>query len=362
MDLIYTMGAAAARNGRKAPNYGEFMTADAQQYYNENMGAIAAQKKIIPAAMQAEEAMLPQLQGYQARSTESQSQNLLGQYGQLQPYANQAQQQYQGQLIGMYGQGGQMATDYAVQSLGPQGAYNYNMFQQQAGEGLAMGSGLGYQDQMYAQQSARAAMASRGLTGNQAVGQEVLNSYQLGNQRLQQRQAMGAQAYQMANQQQQFGQQVYNSPAMQTSQSLYGVGELYGATQNSFQDMGPRFLQPESQYLANIRGNRISQENADKAAKAQKQSGFMSMLGAVAGAAIGACWVAREVYGTENNDWLIFRKWLLLEAPTWFKELYLERGEQFANFISDKPYLKKLVKFAMDKVVEPRRKYLQIYA
>ena len=361
MELTYTMGAAASRFKSKA-NYGEFMTADAQQYYNENMGAIAAQKKIIPAAIQAEEAMLPQLQGYQARSTESQSQNLLGQYGQLQPYANQAQQQYQGQLIGMYGQGGQMATDYAIQSLGPQGAYNYNMFQQQAGEGLAMGSGLGYQDQMYAQQSARAAMASRGLTGNQAVGQEVLNSYQLGNQRLQQRQAMGAQAYQMANQQQQFGQQVYNSPAMQTSQSLYGVGELYGATQNSFQDMGPRFLQPESQYLANIRGNRISQENADKAAKAQQNAGMLGALGTLGGAAILACWVAREVYGEENNDWLIFRKWLFTEAPTWFKELYLENGERFAKFISDKPYLKKLVKFAMDRVVEPRRKYLQIYA
>ena len=361
MELTYSMAAAAAKNQRK-PNYGEFMTADAQQYYNENMGAISAQKKIVPAAMQAEEAMLPELQGYQRRSMASQSQNLLGQYGQLQPYANQAQQQYQNQLIGMYGQGGQMATDYAVQSLGPQGAYNYNMFQQQAGEGLAMGSQLGYQDQMYAQQSARAAMASRGLTGNQAVGQEVLNSYQLGNQRLQQRQAMGAQAYQMANQQQSFGQQTYNAPAMQTSQGLYGVGELYGATQNSFQSFGPQFLQPESQYLANIRANRISGENADKAAKAQENAGFLGMLGAVAGAAIGACWVAREVYGTENNDWLIFRKWLLLEAPTWFKELYLERGEQFANFISNKPYLKKLLKFAMDRVVEPRKKYFQFYA
>jgi hypothetical protein len=361
MELTYGMGIEAMRRKKAAPNYGEFMTADAQQYYNENMGAIAAQRKIIPSAMQAEEAMLPQLQGYQQRSMESQSQNLLGQYGQLQPYANQAQQQYQNQLIGMYGQGGQMATNYAVQSLGPQGAQNYNMFQQQAGEGLAMGSGLGYQDQMYAEQSARAAMSARGLTGNQAVGQEVLNSYQLGNQRLQQRQAMGAQAYQMAGQQQSFGQQTYNAPAMQTSQGLYGVGELYGATQNSFQSFGPQFLQPESQYLANIRGNRISQENADKAAKAQRDSGFMSMLGAVAGAAIG-CWVAREVYGTKNDDWLIFRKWLLTEAPIWFKDLYLENGERFANFISDKPYLKKLVKFAMDRVVEPRRKYLQLYA
>ena len=182
------------KSKRAGPDYGEFMTADAQQYYNESMGALAAQKKIIPSAIQAEEAMLPQLQGYQARTMGSQTQNLLGQYQGMQDYANQAQQQYQNQLLGIYGGGGQMATNYAVQNLGPQGAYNYNMFQQQAGEGLAMGSQLGYQDQMYAEQSARAAMASRGLTGNQAVGQEVLNSYQLGNQRLQQRQQMATQA------------------------------------------------------------------------------------------------------------------------------------------------------------------------
>jgi hypothetical protein len=149
------------------------------------------------------------------------------------------------------------------------------MFQQQAGEGLAMGSGLGYQDQMYAQQSARAAMASRGLTGNQAVGQEVLNSYQLGNQRLQQRQAMGMQAFDMAGKQQQYGAQAYLAPSVASSQGLYGVGELYGATQDSFENMGPQFLQPESQYLANIRGNRISQENANKAAKAQQNAGII---------------------------------------------------------------------------------------
>jgi len=285
MELTYSMGIENARRQNAAPNYGEFMTADAQQYYNENMGAIAAQKKIIPASIQAEEAMLPQLQGYQARSMGSQSQNLLGQYQGMQDYSLQAQHQYQNQLMGIYGQGGQMATNYAVQSLGPQGAQNYNMFQQQAGEGLAMGSGLGYQDQMYAEQSARAAMSARGLTGNQAVGQEVLNSYQLGNQRLQQRQAMGAQAYQMAGQQQSFGHQAYNAPAMQTSQGLYGVGELYGATQNSFQNMGSQFLTPESQYLANIRSNRISQENANKAASASNTAGIVGGVATVAAAA-----------------------------------------------------------------------------
>ena len=271
---------------KKPVDYGEFMTADAQQYYKENMGAIAAQKQIIPAAVQAEEAMLPQLQGYQARSMASQSQNLLGQYAQLQPYSLQAQGQYQNQLMGLYGQGGQMATNYAVQSLGPQGAQNYNMFQQQAGEGLMMGSQLGWQDQMASEQTARAAMASRGLTGNQAVGQEVLNSYTMGHQRMLERQQMATQAYQMAGQQQQFGAQAYLAPSVQASQQMYGLGELYGATQGSFQNMGSQFLQPESQYLANIRSNRIQQENADKAAKAQQTAGIIGGIATVGAAFI----------------------------------------------------------------------------
>jgi hypothetical protein len=262
----------------------------------------------------------------------------------------------------MYGAGGGMATNAAIQNLGYGGQNVYNQFMQQANEGLAMGSGLSYEDQTYAQQNARAAMAARGLTGNQAVAQEVLSGYMLGNQRLQQRQQMGMQAYQMAGQQQQFGQQAYLNPAMQQSQGVYGLGQMYGATQASFQNLGPQFLQPESQYLANIRGNRMAAENADKAARATKQAGMMSAIGSIAGAAVLACWVAREVYGTKTNEWIIFRQWMENESPKWFKSLYYQEGERFAEFISDKPMLKSIVKSAMDIVVKPRLNLIKFYA
>lgn len=50
---------------------------------------------------------------------------------------------------------------------------------------LALGSSLSASDQRSAQQSARSAMAARGLyDSNQAIGAEVLNSYNLGRQRL----------------------------------------------------------------------------------------------------------------------------------------------------------------------------------
>lgn len=266
--------------GKKAPQ----SPPDEVAYTNEMRGAVNAQAKVIPEAVQAERGILTGLQDYTKEYTGSQTQNLLGIYGAMQGQSNQYANQYQNQLLGQFGGGGQLATDYAVQSLGAQGAQNYNMFQQQAGQGLAMGSQLNDQDQQAAQQSARAAMAARGLTGNQAVGQEVLNSYQLGNQRLQQRQQMAMQANQMAQQAQGFGQQAYMNPAMQTSQGVYGMASLYGEAQGSMANMGPQFLQPESQYLANIRSNRISQQNADRSASAQTSSGIVGGVSTVAAA------------------------------------------------------------------------------
>jgi hypothetical protein len=59
--------------------------------------------------------------------------------------------------------------------------------------------------------------------------------------------------------------------------------------------------------------------------------------------AAAICWVAREVYGTEDNRWKIFRAWLLTEAPEWLYKLYSEHGEGFAEYISDKPLLKRIV-------------------
>jgi hypothetical protein len=121
------------------------------------------------------------------------------------------------------------------------------------------------------------------------------------------------------------------------------------------------FLQPESQYLANIRANRIQMETAIQSANAARSGaiigGVTQAIGTYAGLKAG-CWVAREVYGNENPEWMVFRQWLFTEAPKWLCELYMEEGERFAKFISDKPLLKFIVKKAMDIVVEPRFKLL----
>jgi len=74
----------------------------------------------------------------------------------------------------------------------------------------------------------------------------------------------------------------------------------------------------------------------------------MAQLLKVIGAS-GGCWVAREVYGHLNPQWVIFREWLYTLAPKWLLKIYLKYGERFALFISNKPTIKKIIKHYMDK-------------
>ena len=75
-------------------------------------------------------------------------------------------------------------------------------------------------------------------------------------------------------------------------------------------------------------------------------------IGSFGGAGgLAACWVAREVYGPENPKWVEFRNWLAIESPAWFRNLYVKFGERFAEFISNKPMLKNIIRKWMDSKI-----------
>jgi hypothetical protein len=61
--------------------------------------------------------------------------------------------------------------------------------------------------------------------------------------------------------------------------------------------------------------------------------------------------VAREVYGEEDPKWLLFRAWLLTEAPDWLRDAYHTHGEAFAAWIHDKPLVKLAVRAVMDSIL-----------
>lgn len=102
--------------------------------------------------------------------------------------------------------------------------------------------------------------------------------------------------------------------------------------------------------------------NANNAARAalqdDQQNDWGNRLGQISGALgnfsglLGVCWVAREVYGNENPRWLQFRHWLFTKAPDWLFNWYCDNGEAFAKYISDKPLLKRMIRWWMDSRIK----------
>lgn len=66
------------------------------------------------------------------------------------------------------------------------------------------------------------------------------------------------------------------------------------------------------------------------------------------------CWVAREVYGVDNPQWLKFRSWLFDDAPRWLRILYLRYGERFAKVVARHQWLKPALRYLMDKAIESK--------
>ena len=321
------------------------------QYQNEMQGAVNAQASVLPQAAAAELQMAPGMQYAQNQLYASQAQSNLGLYGTLGSMSQGMQQREMQSQVNMLGAASQQASNAYMSSMPSWAAGAANAYGNYAMQQMSLGTSLSQEDQTYATQNARAAFGARGMQlGNQAIGGEILNNYQLGQQRLRERMGYAQTAFGMGQQIQQAGYQQYVQPAYQQSQ-LYSTAGMLAGAQSGLQSLGPQFLTPESQYLANIRSNDVAQQNAQMAASATRSAGLASGLGAMAGGLIALCWVAREVYGSDNYKWLVFRDYVSHEAPSWFRKLYIKHGEKFADFIKDKPLLKFAVRKSMDVIV-----------
>ena len=69
------------------------------------------------------------------------------------------------------------------------------------------------------------------------------------------------------------------------------------------------------------------------------------------------CWVARAAFGETDIRWLIFRAWLLDDAPNWFRRLYLRHGEAVGAWVGRYEGARALVRAFMLPAV--RRKALR---
>jgi len=214
-----------------------------------------------------------------------------------------------------------------------------------------------------AQQQARLAGASRGRVGDQGtVASEILNREQaLRNRRLEALQtgqlAFGMNQATAADPFQAILGRPAQAPGMGMASSQFAAG-LAG------QQLGPNLFDPNaginlglqnqanlSNYQSSIYGSQAGFAGAQAQARGAMIGGLASGLGSVIGGKLG-CWVAREVFGNENPMWVLFRQWLFENSPNWFFNLYIKHGEKFAQFISDKPLIKRIIRKWMTSIVE----------
>ena len=220
--------------------------------------------------------------------------------------------------------------------------------------------------QREAEQQARMASLARGRIGDESsVASEILSREQFKRGlRDEARLAtqLAGQSAQLAGQQGALGfsqaRQIGGDPAQflfgrPTQQSVMG-GQLYGqATNVAGQPSGPQLFDPNMG--VNLAMQQRSQDmnllGAQMQADASRSAGRSGMFGSIIGGAFKAgmfCWVAREVYGARNPRWLQFRQWVIHKSPNWFFRLYAKYGERFAEFISNKPLIKKFIRKWMD--------------
>ena len=135
-------------------------------------------------------------------------------------------------------------------------------------------------------------------------------------------------------------------------------GQMLGqAQQGASGPMGPQLFDPNVgiNMAMQEQSNQVSLLGAQAQADAARSSGKSSMMGSILGGAASAipfCWVAREVYGIENPQWLEFREWMLNDAPSWLRNLYLKYGERTAKFISNKPRVKSIIRKWMNTKIK----------
>jgi hypothetical protein len=144
--------------------------------------------------------------------------------------------------------------------------------------------------QKQAQQSARQAMAARGLSGNQAVAQEVLNNYQMADARENRARQFAGSMYDAGVGQANQAYSMYGTPLM-SQMNAVSAGGLLGAGAGMYGSMGAKLFQPESQYNANIvtanRKEAMDVAIANQQASNSFTSGLMSMAGTIGGAFLG---------------------------------------------------------------------------
>ena len=261
-----------------------------RDYRKEMMDALSAQEGIQPRLLELERQYAPQWQQLQSENQIRGMQLMQDAYGQTMPRSAQLTQQYAEGMQPAFASIGTSARNAYNATLDPSVSGLMGMLGQQSTADLARGTALSPEEQQQSQQSARMAMAARGLSGNQAVAQEVLNNYNLGRARQNEARQFAGSVYGMGQQAAQQAMGMYGNTMLGAAQA-YSPASMYGLTAQMNQGLGAQLFQPESQYNAGlITANRKEQMDAAIAnaqASNAKQLGIINAVGKIASSAMG---------------------------------------------------------------------------
>jgi hypothetical protein len=62
---------------------------------------------------------------------------------------------------------------------------------------------------------------------------------------------------------------------------------------------------------------------------------------------VNKCWIARAAFGDNDIRWMIFREWLVVDAPTWLLNWYDRHGEAVGAWLRGHANMQKLVRALM---------------
>jgi hypothetical protein len=392
-------GNQAAQFGAAAQNAAAMANAEQAARFalaNQQAGMQAGQFN----AQQAAQFALANQQAQQQANLANQA--LLGQYG----LSNQSAANQFG-LANLEAQ--QAAAQFGASAANQAALANQQAFLQQAAANQQAQQQMGLANIDAQNQAAQfgAQLAAQGQLTNQDVAvraamanQQAQNQFGLFNAEQAVNAAMQNRAFQAAQQQQnignlgllgqaQQGELAANRAFQQNLVGMYGAAfdpmatvlgrpsgalgigqQQQGMAAGMMAQMGGQVFSPDAgvnlalQNAANLGNYQAATYGARAGAQGAIMGGLMSGLGSAAGglfsgagAAKGfgnlfGCWVAREVYGNHNPKWLAFREWLYTKAPNWFVKLYEKYGERFAEWISDKPRIKNLIRKWMDSRIK----------
>jgi hypothetical protein len=72
------------------------------------------------------------------------------------------------------------------------------------------------------------------------------------------------------------------------------------------------------------------------------------------------CWVARAAFGEADIRWMIFRAWLVDDAPVWFRLLYIRYGEAVGTWLAPSEGARRIVRALMMPAINRKLRDWQI--